>query len=115
MIYWAEDGTAPEKTPSGAIWHGTWRIDGNTLCPTWKEKPGTGCVHYDKTGDTVSVAAANGKVRAKVVKSAASNAEHRGPETSRPRQQVVAISLLSRGRGLCCGGGGCCRVVGWGD
>ena len=79
MIYWAKDGTALEKTPSGALWHGTWRIEGNSLCPNWKEQPGTGCVHYDKTGDTVAIVAANGKIRAKVVKTAAGNAEHLTP------------------------------------
>lgn len=79
VIYWGKDGTALEQTPSGVIWHGTWRIEGDKLCPSWKEKPGTGCILYDKTGDTVSIVAADGKVRAKVVKTAASNAEHLTP------------------------------------
>jgi len=55
MIYWAPDGTALYKTPSGAMMHGKWQIKENTNCTEWKERPGTGCVRYDKTGDTVTV------------------------------------------------------------
>jgi hypothetical protein len=75
VIYWAKDGTALYKTPNGTMMHGTWHIKGNTICPNWKEKPGTGCVRYDKTGGTVTVLdAVNGKVRAKIVKTVAGNA-----------------------------------------
>jgi hypothetical protein len=80
VIYWAEDGTALYKTPSGAMMHGKWEIKGNTLCTDWKERPNTGCVRYDKNGDTLTVIdAASGKTRAKIVKTAAGNAEKLAP------------------------------------
>ena len=76
VIYWAEDGTTLYKTPSGTIMHGKWEIKGNTHCAEWKERPGTACVRYDKTADSATVIdAASGKVRAKIVKTAAGNAE----------------------------------------
>ena len=76
VIYWAEDGTALYKTPSGTMMHGKWEIKGNTNCTDWKERPGTGCVRYDKTGDGATVIdAASGKVRAKIMKTAPGNAE----------------------------------------
>lgn len=76
VIYWAVDGTALYKTPSGTMMHGKWETKGNTNCTDWKEKPGTGCVRYDKTGDGVTVIdATSGKVRAKIVKTAPGNAE----------------------------------------
>jgi hypothetical protein len=60
--------------------HGTWVIKGNTNCTDWKERPGSGCVRYDKTGGTVTaVDAASGKTRAKIVKTAAGNAENLKP------------------------------------
>ena len=60
--------------------HGKWEIKGNTLCTEWKEKPGTGCVRYDKTGDTVTVIdAASGQTHAKIVKTATGNAENLTP------------------------------------
>ena len=80
VIFWAEDGTALYKTPSGAIMHGKWEIKGNTNCTEWKERPGAGCTRYDKTADAVTVIdAASGKVRAKIVKSAPGNAEKLAP------------------------------------
>ena len=80
VIYWAEDGTALYKTPSGTMMHGKWETKGNTNCTVWKEKPGTGCVRYDKTGDGVTVIdVASGKVRAKIVKTASGNAEKLTP------------------------------------
>ncbi len=80
VIYWAVDGTALFRTPSGAVMHGKWEIKGNTNCTDWKERPGSGCVLYDKMGDTVTVIdAASGKVRAKIVKTAAGNAEKLAP------------------------------------
>jgi hypothetical protein len=80
VIYWAPDGTALYKTPSGAMMHGKWQIKENTNCTEWKERPGTGCVRYDKTGDTVTVIdVASGKSRAKIVKTAAGNAEKLTP------------------------------------
>ena len=80
VIYWAEDGTALYKTPSGTMMHAKWETKGNTNCTEWKEKPGTGCVRYDKTGDGVTVIdVASGKVRAKIVKTAPGNAEKLTP------------------------------------
>ena len=80
VIYWAEDGTALYKTPTGAMWHGKWEIKGNTLCADWKERPNNPCTRYDKTGDTVSVLdAVSGQTRAKIVKSAPGNAEKLAP------------------------------------
>jgi hypothetical protein len=80
VIYWAADGTALFKTANGSIMHGTWVIKDNTNCTDWKERPGSGCVRYDKTGDTISaVDAATGKVRAKIVKVADGNAEKLAP------------------------------------
>jgi hypothetical protein len=75
-IYWSEDGTALYKTPTGALWHGKWEIKGNMGCTAWQEKPGTGCVRYDRTGDAVTlIDATSGQIRAKVTKTAAGNAE----------------------------------------
>jgi hypothetical protein len=80
VIYWAEDGTALYKTPSGAILHGKWEIKGNTNCTEWKERPNTACVRYDKIGDAVTVVdTVSGQVRAKVVKTAPGNAEKLAP------------------------------------
>ena len=80
VIYWAEDGTALYKTPTGAMWHGKWEIKGNTACVDWKERPNNPCTRWDKTGDAVSIVdAASGQVRAKVVKTAPGNAEKLAP------------------------------------
>jgi len=80
VIYWAEDGTALYKTPTGAIWHGKWEIKGNTACTDWKEKPNNSCVRYDKAGDAVSIIdAVSGQTRAKVVKTAPGNTEKLAP------------------------------------
>jgi hypothetical protein len=81
VIYWAEDGTALYKTPTGALWHGKWEIKGDTNCTDWKEKQPPGpCTRWDKTGDTYTIIdAASGKPRAKVVKTAPGNAETLGP------------------------------------
>ena len=77
--YWADDGTALYKTPTGAMWHGKWEIK-NTLCADWKERPNNPCTRYDKTGDTVSVLdSASGQTRAKIVKTAPGNAEKLAP------------------------------------
>jgi len=55
-------------------------IKGNTNCTDWKERPGTGCVRYDKIGDAVTVIdVASGQTRAKVVKTAPGNAEKLTP------------------------------------
>jgi hypothetical protein len=80
VIYWAADGTAIYKTPSGSIMHGKWEVKGNTNCTDWKERPGTGCVRYDKNGDVVTVIdAASGQTRAKIVKTSPGNAEKLAP------------------------------------
>ena len=80
IIYWAEDGTALYKTPSGSIMHGKSEIKGNTNCTTWKERPDTGCTRYDKQGDAITVIdAKSGQTRAKIVKSAPGNAEKLAP------------------------------------
>ena len=80
MIYWAEDGTALNKTPDGSILHGKTEIKDNMSCTDWKERPGTGCVRYDKQGDVVTlIDAKSGAVRAKVVKTAPGNAEKLAP------------------------------------
>ena len=80
VIYWAEDGTALYKTPTGAMWQGKWEIKGNTLCADWKERPNNPCTRYDKTGDAVSVLdSVSGQTRAKIVKTAPGNAEKLAP------------------------------------
>jgi hypothetical protein len=80
IIYWAADGTALFKTNSGSLMHGTWVIKDNTNCTDWKERPGAGCVRYDKTGDTIkAIDAASGQVRATIVKTAPGNTEKLGP------------------------------------
>ena len=80
VIYWAADGTALYKTPNGQMLHGKWEIKGNTNCTDWKERPGTGCVRYDKTGDTITVIdVASGQTRAKYVKTAPGNPEKLAP------------------------------------
>jgi hypothetical protein len=79
VIYWAEDGTALYKTPSGAIMSGKWEIKANTNCVEWKERP-MGCVRYDKNGDVITVIdVASGQVRAKIQKTAPGNAEKLAP------------------------------------
>jgi hypothetical protein len=46
----------------------------------WNEKPNHPCVHYDKTGNTVTVRdALSGQTRATVVKTASGNAEKLAP------------------------------------
>jgi hypothetical protein len=57
--------------------------------PTWqfiaaklriRHPQGTGCVRYDKTGETVTVIdVTSGQTRAKIVKTAAGNAEKLAP------------------------------------
>jgi len=80
VIYWAADGTALFKTPTGSMLHGKWEIKGNTNCIDWKERPSMGCVRYDKTGDVVMVIdIASGEARAMIVKIAAGNAEKLAP------------------------------------
>jgi hypothetical protein len=80
VIYWNADGTALYKRPLGGIMHGKWQIKGNTLCAQCKERPGTGCVRYDRTGDVVTVIdVKRRKTRAKIVKIAPGNVEKLTP------------------------------------
>jgi hypothetical protein len=81
VIYWGKDGTALYRTPSGTMMHGKWQTKGNTNCTEWKERPGTGCVRYEKEADnTVTVIdATSSKTRAKIVKTAPGNAEKLAP------------------------------------
>ena len=80
MIYYAADGSALYKTPKGDMLHGTWATKDNTLCTNWKEVPNNACVRYDKQGDVVSILhAADGKPRAKVLKTATGNPDKLAP------------------------------------
>jgi len=86
-LSWRLDGAAshaPHRTPFHARARGatceTQEVKGNTNYPEWKERPGTACVRYDKTGDTVTVIdAASGQIRGKIVKPAAGNAAKLAP------------------------------------
>jgi hypothetical protein len=79
VIFWKADGTALNKTATGTIMPGTWEIKADTLCAVWKEKP-MGCVRVEKAGDVVTlVDVASGQVRAKILKTAAGNAEKLAP------------------------------------
>jgi hypothetical protein len=80
IIYFAQDGVALYKTPSGAVWHGKWVTKDNSLCVDWKERPNNACVKYVKNGDKVTVVtAASGEMRATVMKTAPGNAEKIAP------------------------------------
>jgi hypothetical protein len=80
VIYYAADGSALFKTPSGTMWHGTWAIKDNTICSNWKEAPNNPCSKYDKQGDGTNIInSATGQVRAKIVKTAPGNAENLAP------------------------------------
>ncbi len=80
VIYYPGDGTALYKTPTAVMWHGKTEIKGNTVCTEWKERPGTACSRYDKVGDTTSIIdSASGQTRAKILKTAAGNAEKLAP------------------------------------
>ena len=80
VLHWAEDGTAIYKTPTGAMWTGTWQMKGDLLCTEWKQRPPAPCGRWDKTGETVSIIdLATGQTRAKAVKTAPGNAEKLAP------------------------------------
>jgi len=80
VIYYAPDGSALNKTPKGVMWHGTWKIEGNTACTDWKEFPNNPCSKYDKQGDTISIInVATGQSRGKIWKIAPGNAENLAP------------------------------------
>jgi hypothetical protein len=76
IIYWAGDGSALYKTPSGAMFHGRWEVKANTLCAEWKERPNSGCIRYERAGETVTAYdAKSGELRAKILKIAPGNSE----------------------------------------
>jgi hypothetical protein len=76
VIFWADNGKALYKTPSGAVWHGKWEIKANTICTDWNERPQNACVRYDKTGNTITVIdATSGHQRGTIVKTAPGNGE----------------------------------------
>ena len=80
IIYYDPLGAALYKTPEGVIWHGKWKIVGNTACINWKESPHNPCTKYDKRGDTIAtVNVATGVTRAKVTKIVPGNAEKLTP------------------------------------
>jgi len=80
IIYYDELGTALFKTPKGAIWHGTWKIEGNRACINWKEARHSPCTKYDKRGDTITtINVATGIARGKVTKIVPGNAEKLTP------------------------------------
>ncbi len=80
VLYYAADGRALYKTPTGAIWHGAWVIKDNAICSDWKERPTTPCSKYAKQSDTISILnATDGEVRAKVLKIVAGNVENIAP------------------------------------
>ena len=80
VIYYAADGSALYKTARGIILHGTWSVKENTVCNEWKERPDNSCSRYDKQGETITIInVATGQPRAKILKTAAGNAEKIGP------------------------------------
>jgi hypothetical protein len=79
-IYFDTLGLALYKTPKGVIWHGTWKIEGNTVCTDWQESPHNPCTKYDKRGDTITtIDVAAGVARGKVTKIVQGNAEKLSP------------------------------------
>jgi hypothetical protein len=80
IIYYDSLGTALYKTPKGVMWHGVWKIEGNTVCTDWKESPNNPCSKYDKHGDTITIInVATGVSRGKVTKIVPGNAEKLTP------------------------------------
>ncbi|MGA7323547.1 MAG: hypothetical protein WBX25_03445 [Rhodomicrobium sp.] len=80
VIYYGADGNGLYKTPKGELWHGTWKIEGNTLCTVWKEGPKRPCLKFDKEGSEVKVIdVQTGQTRVKIVKTAPGNAEKLAP------------------------------------
>jgi hypothetical protein len=80
VMYYDPNGTVLYKTPKGVMWHGAWKIEGNTACIDWKEAPKNPCTKYDKQGDTITpINAATGIARGKVTKIVPGNAENLTP------------------------------------
>jgi hypothetical protein len=81
VMYYDPNGSVLYKTP-GVMWHGTWKIEGDTACTDWKELSNRSdpCTKYDKQGDTITpISAATGVARAKVTKIVPGNAENLTP------------------------------------
>jgi hypothetical protein len=79
MIFYAPDGMAYFKTPTGEMWQGKYTFKGNTLCTDWKQLPNNPCSRYDKQGDTINIVnVATGQARGKVVKTVPGNPEKLG-------------------------------------
>jgi hypothetical protein len=80
VMYYDPNGTVLYKTPKGVMWHGTWKIEGNTACIDWKEASNNPCSKYDKQGDTITpINVATGVARGKVTKIVPGNAEKLTP------------------------------------
>jgi hypothetical protein len=80
IIYYDSLGTALFKTPKGVIWHGTWKVEGNTACIDWKESRHNPCAKYDKRGDILTtINVGTGVTRGKVTKIVPGNAEKLAP------------------------------------
>jgi hypothetical protein len=80
IIYYDPLGTALYKTPKGVMWHGAWKIEGNTACTDWKESPNNPCSKFDKQGNTITIInVATGVARGKVTKIISGNAEKLTP------------------------------------
>ena len=76
-IYLAEDGTGLYKTPTGAVWHGTWTVKGDNYCSDWKEGQKRPCQRFEKQGDAVnSFDVETGQLRVKITKTVPGNAEN---------------------------------------
>lgn len=76
VIFYGVDGKAMFKTPTGAIWHGSWVIKDNTVCLDWKELPNNPCTRYEKDQAEVTIFnTATGKPRGKIIKVAPGNPE----------------------------------------
>jgi hypothetical protein len=75
IIYYDTLGTVLFKTPKGVIWHGTWKIEGNTACINWKESSHNPCAKYDKRGDILTtINVGTGVTRGEVTKIVPGNA-----------------------------------------
>jgi hypothetical protein len=80
MMYYDPNGTVLYKTPKGVMWHGAWKIEGNTVCIDWKEAPKNPCTKYDKQGDEIApINVATGVARGRVTKIVQGNAENLTP------------------------------------
>jgi hypothetical protein len=80
IIYYDELGMALFKTPKGTIWHGKWKIEGNTACIDWEESSHNPCAKYDKRENTLTtINVDTGVTRGEVTKIVQGNAEKLTP------------------------------------